>query len=71
MTIYVRVVTIGKKDTKHLFFHCNIYSTIREDLINELRNINPNVNLNVALLLYGSNQLSVNENLLVFQQVYS
>ncbi len=57
-----------REDTRHFMLHCNQYDTQRIVLQNKLSDFN--VNLTIKLLLYGSDNLSEQQNMHIFNCVY-
>lgn len=56
------------ESTQHFLLHCNKYNQIRAET---LYTINYNLPVNVKLLLYGSDQLTLDQNINVFKIVQS
>jgi len=58
------------EDARHFFLECPLYNTLRESLVtNILTNVN-NVEISVDLLMYGSNTLTSDQNICIFNSVY-
>ena len=57
-----------QEDADHFFFHCDKYSELRNTLIQNLRNISVQVNLD--LLTKGSSNLTYEQNCNIFKEVY-
>ena len=51
---------------EHFFFHCNLYFVQRQDLLYNVNRISSNVAVTTSLLLYGSDELSIDENAQIF-----
>jgi len=56
-----------KEDSKHFFFECPLFNTQRDKLYNSVQSINA---FNLDTLLFGSDELTFDENAIVFEAVH-
>ena len=62
---------MGKEDTKHYFIKCTKYDTQRKELIDNITTLfQQRFTLSTALLMYGSDRLTPNQNDQLFNFVY-
>ena len=47
----------GPETTEHYFFNCDLYNLLRIELLSQISNAVPNMNIDAHLLLHGSPQL--------------
>ena len=57
------------EDIQHVFFSCPLYDTIRNSLISTVQAV-INVEVSTELLLFGSNNLSTDQNLIIVDAVH-
>ena len=60
----------GKEDAKHYFLKCSKYVIFRNTMLNEIRK-KFNLTVTLSVLMYGKSTLSDDENMFIFQYVYS
>ena len=61
----------GSNETcTHYFFVCRMFSTQRESLLSVLRDLSIHVPINTKLLLFGSCNLTDDQNATIFKAVY-
>ena len=59
-----------REDAEHFFFFCKIYSLPRNDLLQSLSWVPFNIDLNLNLITKGSDNLTLDEHIQVFRNVY-
>ena len=57
------------ENCEHFFFHCSLYTMQRRDLLSQPRLFSNGLAITTDLLLFGSDQLSTENNKLMFQLV--
>jgi hypothetical protein len=59
------------EDCDHFFFHCHMYISLRVSFLADLTNICNGIPITTNLLLFGSDQLSEENNRIIFSRVES
>ena len=59
-----------KEDTIHFLLHCRLYNDTQSVMLRNIKDICTNIKPSAALCLFGSDQLSHEQNMSIFSQVY-
>ena len=60
---------VGVEATSHYILHCSRFADIRQELILSISNIDIPVNITLNLLLFGTNELTDEQNTLIFVSI--